>query len=98
MSKQFIITKSNIKIIGSYKINDTEKMIDILTHIFNQDNYWFTRDRTLSQWLKEWKTHNRLYRIGKLLKINYFIEHCKDCDLSNKESKFRLFVYAILGN
>ncbi len=89
----FKITKDNIKIMDSYKVKDPNDMLEILLNITVHDKYNHLRTRPLDEYIKEWRTHNLLYKIP----LKYFKEHCGDCDLSNKESKFRLFVYSILG-
>lgn len=86
-------TKDNIKIMDSYKITDPNDMLEILLLITCHDKYNHLRTRPLDEYIKEWRTHNLLYK----LPFRYFKEHCKDCDLSNDESKFRLFIYSILG-
>lgn len=63
----------------------------ILINIGLKDRY--KRDRLINDYVKEWKSHNIMYK----LPFEYFKKHCKDCDLTNNESKFRLFVYNILG-
>lgn len=47
--------------------------------------------RTDKSWIKEWIAHNRLYRRG------LFIEHTRDVDLDENESKLRLLGYNIIG-
>lgn len=90
---EYIENDRNIKIIDSYKITDKDTMAFIIMKILVKDEYASTRDRHIAEYVREWKTHNILYKIP----LRYFKEHCKDCDLSNNESKFRLFVYNILG-
>lgn len=87
------INKKNIKIIDSYKIKDKKVMETILVGILEEDKYRDLRDRSIAEYVREWRSHNILYHIP--LKI--FKNHCKDCDLTMKESKLRLFGYAILG-
>lgn len=90
---EYEINDHNIKIIDSYKITDKDDMYYILMKILVDDKYAGTRDRHIIEYVREWKTHNILYK----LPFKYFKKHCKDCDLSNNESRFRLFVYNILG-
>lgn len=88
-----LISKTNIKIINSFEVKDKKDMKKILKKILTLDFYLENRDRTIVQYLKEWRTHNILYNIP----IKYFKNHCKDCDLTVKENKFRLLVYYVLG-
>lgn len=81
--------ENNIKIINSYKITDEYDMFKILWELKFKIKYRYKR--TISSWLKEWKTHNFLY------KHNLFIKHTKDCDLEEKEKKYRLIIYNIIG-
>lgn len=88
-----VLTKDNIKIKDSYKIKSKRDMEKILIDIWLADEDWHTRDRSTAEYVREWRSHNILYKIP----LKYFKKHSGDCDLSNNESKFRLFVYAILG-
>lgn len=88
-----LISKTNIKIINSFEIKTKKEMKKILKKILISDNYFETRDRTIKQYIKEWRTHNILYNIP----LKYFKNHCKDCDLTVNENKFRLLVYWFLG-
>lgn len=47
--------------------------------------------RTMKSWIKEWKAHNRLFKLG------LFKSHTKDCDLEENEKWYRLLAYQILG-
>ena len=56
--------------------------------------------RTLNSYVREWKAHNRLYywNINKDNKWSKeIVEHAKDCDLEENQSKFWAIVYLILG-
>lgn len=86
-------SEKNIKIIDSYKIKEKIIMAKALVKILYFDTYEDNRDRKIEQYIKEWRTHNILYK----LPFSYFRKHCKDCDLTTKESKLRLIVYSILG-
>lgn len=78
-----------VRIIDGYKITKAKDMRDILT--------WFTfmvgykSKRTIFSWIREWKAHNRLY------KLRLFREHTRDCDLEENEKWYRLIIYQILG-
>lgn len=90
---EYEISKDNIKIIDSYRIKDKKLMKTILEILLMKDPYRDSRDRSLAQYVREWRSHNIMYHIP----LKFFKEHCGDCDLSMGESKFRLFVYSILG-
>lgn len=81
--------KKGVSIINSYKVTIAEDMIIIL-RLFQLKTYYKSR-RTLKSWVKEWKAHNRLYKLG------LFRNHTKDCDLEENEKWWRLLAYQILG-
>ena len=81
--------EKNIRIVNSFKINKIEDMILIL-RIF-QIRTGYKSKRSLRSWIKEWKAHNRLYKLG------LFKTHTKDCDLEENEKWWRLLVYQFLG-
>lgn len=81
--------KNNVKIINSHKIQHTLTMVYILLEFLNKTGY--KSKRTLKSWIKEWKAHNRLYKLG------LYRSHTKDCDLEENEKWYRLLVYQILG-
>ena len=47
--------------------------------------------RSVESWIREWKAHNRLYRLG------LFKEHTKDCDLEENEKWYRRLAYWVIG-
>lgn len=79
----------NVRIVNSYRVKDPIDMIVILKLFRLKTAYKSTRK--LKSWLKEWKTHNRLYRLG------LFKTHTIDCDLEENEKLYRLIAYQILG-
>ena len=79
----------NIRIIDSYEITNPKDMIVILK-LFKLKTGYRTK-RSLKSWIKEWKAHNRLYKLG------LFKSHTKDCDLEENEKIHRLIAYQILG-
>ncbi len=81
--------RKGVSIINSYKVTKTEDMIIIL-RLFKLKTYYKSR-RTLKSWIKEWKAHNRLYKLG------LFRSHTKDCDLEENEKWWRLLAYQFLG-
>ena len=86
------ITKDYVRIKDSSKIRDTKNMLIILNIVRNvaaKNGIKFQRNN--KSWIQEWKTHNLLY------KLHLFVDHTRDTDLEENESKFRLFCYKILG-
>ncbi len=79
----------NIKIIDSHNIESESEMEYILL-LFKRETGYISR-RTRKSWVKEWKAHNRLYKLG------LFKSHTTDCDLEENEKWYRLFAYQILG-
>ena len=73
----------------SYKIQKSERMYAILSWFIIKTGY--QSKRTIFSWIKEWKAHNRLYKLG------IFKENTKDCDLEENEKLYRLIIYEILG-
>lgn len=83
---------TNIKIIDSYKIrNNTEKKLILLLISSHEEFKKGTHKRSLSSYLREWKGHNVLYRLG--IKRS----HTKDVDLDEGETLLRKICYAILS-
>ncbi len=80
----------NIRIVDSYKIKKKQDMIEILMNFKSQTN--FKSKRTIKSWIKEWKSHNLMY------KLNLFKNHTKDCDLEENEKLYRRIIYWIIGN
>ena len=81
--------ESNVRIVDSYKQTSPFLMEYILKRFREKTGY--CSKRSLKSWLKEWKTHNRLYRLG------LYRTHTKDCDLEENEKLHRLIIYQILG-
>ena len=79
----------NIRILDSYKVRSAAYMQMILNMFMIKTG--FRSKRTIKSWIKEWKAHNRLYRLG------LFKSHTKDCDLEENEKTHRLIAYEILG-
>lgn len=79
----------NIRILDSYKVHSAAYMQMILNMFMIKTD--FRSKRTIKSWIKEWKAHNRLYRLG------LFKSHTKDCDLEENEKTHRLIAYEILG-
>ena len=81
--------EENVRIKDSYKIRTKEYMKLILTQFKIRTG--FKSKRSIDSWIKEWKSHNRLYRLG------LFRKHTVDCDLEENEKFHRLIVYEIIG-
>lgn len=79
----------NVHIEDSYKIKDKDKQIKILEYL-HKSYSWF-KERSIKSYLREWRAHNRLYKLG------LFRRHTKDVDLNVKESMFRRFIYFFIG-
>lgn len=86
---KIIYNECNVQIVNSFKIINVEYMEWILKEFVKRTGY--KSKRSLKSWLKEWKVHNRLYRLG------LFKSHTKDCDLEENEKLHRLIAYQILG-
>ena len=78
-----------VTIVDSYKVTNEDDMWDILTR-FDYETKYYSK-RSIDSWIKEWKAHNRLYKLG------LFRSHTKDCDLEENEKWWRLLVYEIIG-
>lgn len=78
-----------VRIVNSYLVTNENKMIVILVLFKRRTSY--RSKRTIKSWIKEWKSHNRLYRLG------LFRVHTKDCDLEENEKIHRLIAYQFLG-
>ena len=79
----------NIRIVDSYKTRKKEDMLETL--IWFKLKTGFRSRRSIDSWIREWKAHNRLY------KLKLFIDHTKDCDLEELESWHRRLCYFIIG-
>lgn len=90
---QYKFNHHNIKILDSYKIKSKLEMAKIIQKVIYMCPYDDCIDRTIKKYVREWRTHNILYHIP----LKFFKDHCKDCDFTKNESKFRLFIYEILG-
>ena len=80
---------NNVRIVDSYKVELEADMVIILKLFKIKENY--KSRRTVTSWVKEWKAHNRLYKLG------LFKDHTIDCDLEENEKWYRLLAYQILG-
>ena len=85
-------SNSNIHIFDSYKIKRKQDMEKILSIIqcasFNRGIFY---SRSQNSWIREWKAHNILYKLGIKKASTQHI------DLSENESVLRRFGYFILS-
>ena len=88
---EVIYSQNNIKIKDSYKIKEPIELRKTLEEIYKIDPYKKIRKRTFKSALREWKTHNILY------KYNLFLSHTRDCDITEGEEIYRRIVYFFLG-
>ena len=79
-----------IKIEKTYIINDKEKMEMILSEILYRTESFLPR-RNMRSFIKEWKYHNRLY------KMHIFRNYNKNIIFKNTQSKWCKFMCAIFG-
>lgn len=80
-----VVTIVNSSVI---KDKDAKEFIKMLRGI-TDDKY--TYKRSINSWTKELIAHNRLYKLG------LFVDHTRDTDLEESESKLRLFAYNIIA-
>lgn len=79
-----------IKIEKTYIINDKEKMEMILSEVLHRTESFLPR-RNMRSFIKEWKYHNRLY------KMHIFRNYNKNIIFKNTQSKWCKFMCAIFG-
>lgn len=85
------VTKNNIHIEDSYKVNTTKDMQIVLTDI--RENHSLEESdvlkRTDKSLIKEWRVHNVLYN------LHIFRKHTKDVDLNYPQSKIIEIAYSV---
>lgn len=88
---QFVIDEvgQNIKIIDSFKYTDRETQVATIK-LFMSKYDWFNA-RSLKSYVREWRAHNRLYKLG------LFKDRTKDVDLNVAEKWYRRLGYFFLG-
>ena len=87
------VSKNNIHIEDSYKVNKREDMQMILNdirakHSLEESDVLKRTDKSL---IREWRTHNILYS------LHLFRSHTKDVDLNYPQSKLVEICYAIVS-
>lgn len=81
---------ANVRILDPYKIK-SKTFMELILEIF-KIRTGFVSKRSVNSWVREWKAHNRLYKLG------LFKEHTIDCDLEENEKWYRLIAYLIIGS
>jgi len=85
-------TRNNTHIEDSYEIKLAKSMKNIVEEIiFTREARMLPVTRSVNSYVREWKGHNRLYRLG------LFRKHTKDCDLNENNSIFEELLWFILG-
>ena len=79
----------NVRIVDSYKVKKEEDMLEVL--MWFKLKTGFRSRRSMDSWIREWKAHNRMYKIG------LFKNHSRDCDLEELEKWYRRLVYWFIG-
>lgn len=79
----------NVRIVDSYKVKKEEDMLEVL--IWFKLKTGFRSRRSMDSWIREWKAHNRMYKMG------LFKNHSRDCDLEELEKWHRRLVYWFIG-
>ena len=87
------VSKNNIHIEDSYKVNTREDMQMILTdirakHSLEESDVLKRTDKSL---IKEWSAHNLFYN------LHLFRSHTKDVDLNYPQSKITEIVHSIVS-
>lgn len=80
---------ADVRILNPRKAKSEEFMKSVLEEFKFRTG--FVSKRSMNSWVREWKAHNRLYKMG------LFKEHTIDCDLEENEKWYRLIAYWILG-
>ena len=87
------VTKNNINIENSYRINIREEMQKVLT--YTREMYSIEEcdvlKRTDKSLINEWCAHNLFYN------LHLFRSHTKDVDLNYPQSKITEIVYSIVS-
>lgn len=81
---------ADVRILNPRKAKSEEFMKSVLKEFKFRTG--FVSKRSINSWVREWKAHNRLYKLG------LFKEHTIDCDLEENEKWYRLIAYLIIGS
>lgn len=82
-------TKDNTHVEDSYKSTDIG--LEVCYIIRERYVRGLPQTRTFDSYVREWKAHNRLYKLG------LFRSHTKDVDLEEPSNIFKEFIWLILG-
>ena len=85
------VSANNVHIKDSYKITSKSEMKEILYAIQHKHPECNTFKRSYNSLIAEWRTHNRLYRLG------YKRERTGDVDLNYPLKWYVELAYRILG-
>lgn len=80
----------NMKIENSYQIKSKEKMIPILEAAIKKNSEYYT-DRSMTSLVREWRVHNRLY------KMHIMRKKTKDCDFETSLGLIHYLFYYTFG-
>ena len=80
---------ADVRILNPRKAKSEEFMKSVLEEFKFRTG--FVSKRSVNSWVREWKAHNRLYKLG------LFKEHTINCDLEENEKLHRLIAYWIIG-
>ena len=85
------VSANNVHIKDSYKITSKSEMKEVLYAIQHKHQECNTFKRSYNSLIAEWRTHNRLYRLG------YKRQRTGDVDLNYPLKWYVEFAYRILG-
>ena len=92
MQLEITYSKDNTHVENSYLLK-TKKAIaeEVSVIIFVRDARMLPVTRTESSYIREWKAHNNLYRLG------LFKDHTKDVDLEENIKWWKEIIWFIIG-
>lgn len=82
-------TRKMTIIYDSYLMADVKKQVEDI--INERVDMGLDTTRTLKSYIRETKTHNRLYKLG------LFRKHTKNCDLEENIKWWKEIIYRIIG-
>lgn len=82
-------TKNKTTIYDSYLMKNVSKEVKEIIKERQEKEY--KTNRTLKSYIRETKSHNRLYKLG------LFRKHTKNCDLEEDIKLWKEIVYFIIG-
>lgn len=87
---KILLDDDYIEIIDAYQINNKQKMVEIIEESINKMEF-FSESRDIQSMVKQWAFTNRMYR------WNIFKKKNSKCIITNKVSKIKRLLYALLG-